>query len=171
VTTIDTRLADLVSAASALAYSREQDMDTCEEWDDLNRALLAAEEAPPTDASPRYEFKGDTLMRYSTLASGAAEDHACDVDDIEQVAYAIEDKRRAKWFVVDEVATGSHRAWITAYIAIEFLKRCGLVRDDGTANRLRAARQIDGFSAEQAIAEFAVGQIKAREGSPSTGRA
>jgi len=159
MTTTDTRLADLVSAASALAYSREQDMDTCEEWDDLNRALLAAEEAPPTDASPRYEFKGDTLMRLSTLTGGAAEDHACDVDDIEQVGYAIEDAK-GKWFVVDEVATGSHRPWITAYIAVEFLKRCGLVRDDGTANRLRAA---DGFAAEQAIAEFAVGQIKAHE--------
>jgi hypothetical protein len=84
-------------------------MDTCEEWDDLNRAILAAEEAPPTDASPRYEFKGDTLMRYSTLASGEAEDHGCDVDDIEQVAYAIEDAK-GKWFVVDEVATGSHRS-------------------------------------------------------------
>ena len=162
--THDTRFDDLLKAASALAYSYDCRMDSCEEWDDLNRAILAAEEAPPSDGNPRYEFKGDTLMRYSTLASGAAEDHACDVDDIEQVAYAIEDAK-GKWFVVDEVATGSHRPWITAYIAVGFLKGCGLVRDDGTANRLRAA---DGFSAEQAIAEFAVGQIKAREG--STGR-
>ncbi len=86
MTTIDTRLADLVSAASALAYAREQDMDTCEEWDDLNRAVLAAEEAPPTDASPRYEFRGDTLMRFSTLASGAPEDHARErpLDDRDQ---------------------------------------------------------------------------------------
>lgn len=159
MTTTDTRLTDLLNAASALAYSREQDMDTCEEWDDLNRAILAAEEAPPTDASPRYEFKGDTLMRYSTLVSGEAEDYGCDVDDIEQVAYAIEEAK-GKWFVVDEVATGSHRPWITAYVAVEFLKRCGLVRDDGTASRLRAA---DGFTSEQAIAEFAVGQIKAKE--------
>jgi hypothetical protein len=159
MTTTDTRLADLVNAASALAYSREQDMDTCEEWDDLNRAILAAEEAPPTETSPRYEFKGDTLMRCCMLASGAPEDNACDVDDIEQVAYAIEEAK-GKWFVVDEVATGSHRPWITAYVAVEFLKRCGLVHDEGTANRLRAA---DGFTSEQAIAEFAVGQIKAKE--------
>jgi len=159
VTTIDTRLADLLNAASALTYGRRQDMDTCEEWDDLERAVLAAEEAPPSATNPRYEFRGDTLMRFSTLESGATEDHACDVDDIEQVGYAIEDAK-GKWFVVDEIATGSHRPWITAHIAIEFLKRCGLVRDDGTANRLRAA---DGVSAEQAIAEFAVGQIKAHE--------
>jgi len=162
--TRDTRFDDLLRAASALAYSYDCRMDSCEEWDDLNRAILAAEEAPPTDASPRYEFKGDTLMRYRTLACGAAEDHACDVDDIEQVAYAIEEKR-GEWFVVGELAGDTQRDWIVAYIAVEFLKRCGLVRDDGTANRLRAA---DGFTAEQAIAEFAVGQMKARE--DSTGR-
>ena len=85
--THDTRFDNLLKAASALAYSYDCRMDSCEEWDDLNRAILAAEEAPPSDGNPRYEFKGDTLMRYSTLASGAAEDHACDVDDIEQVAY------------------------------------------------------------------------------------
>ncbi len=160
----DTRFEDLLKAASALAYSYDCRMDSCEEWEDLNRAILAAEEAPPSDTKPRYEFKGDTLMRYSTLASGAAEDHACDVDDIEQVAYAIEDKR-GEWFVVGELAGDTQRDWIVAYIAVEFLKRCGLVRDEGTANRLRAA---DGFTAEQAIAEFAVGQMKASE--DSTGR-
>ena len=88
-------LAGLLYAASALAYARRQDMDTCEEWDDLERAVLAAEEAPPTDRSPRCEFRGATLMRFSTLASGAPEDHACDVDDIEQVGYAIEAKQGA----------------------------------------------------------------------------
>ena len=160
----DTRLDDLLKAASALAYSYDCRMDSCEEWDDLNRAILAAEGAPPSDGNPRYEFKGDTLMRYSTLACGAAEDHACDVDDIEQVAYAIEDKR-GEWFVIGELAGDTQRDWIVAYIAVEFLKRCGLVRDEGTANRLRAA---DGFTAEQAIAEFAVGQMKASE--DSTGR-
>ena len=157
-------LAGLLYAASALAYARRQDMDTCEEWDDLERAVLAAEEAPPTDRSPRCEFRGATLMRFSTLASGAPEDHACDVDDVEQVAYAIED-RRGEWFVVGELAGDTQRDWIVAYIAVEFLKRCGLVRDECTANRLRAA---DGFTAEQAIAEFAVGQMKASE--DSTGR-
>ena len=157
--THDTRFDDLLKAASALAYSYDCRMDSCEEWDDLNRAILAAEEAPPSDGNPRYEFKGDTLMRYSTLASGAAEDHACDVDDIERIAYAIEDKR-GEWFVVGELAGDTQRDWIVAYIAVEFLKRCGLVRDEGTANRLRAA---DGFTAEQAIAEFAVGQMKARD--------
>ena len=162
--THDTRFDNLLKAASALAYSYDCRMDSCEEWDDLNRAILAAEEAPPSDGYPRYEFKGDTLMRYSTLASGAAEDHACDVDDIEQVAYAIEDKR-GEWFVVGELAGDTQRDWIVAYIAVEFLKRCGLVRDEGIANRLRAA---DGFTAEQAIAEFAVGQMKASE--DSTGR-
>jgi hypothetical protein len=152
-------LADLLNAASALAHARRQDMDTCEEWDDLERAVLAAEEAPPTDMSPRCEFRGATLMRFSTLASGAPEHHACDVDDIEQVGYAIEAKQGA-WFVVDEVANESNRDWITAFIAVEFLKRSGLVRDEGTAHRLRAA---EGFTAEQGIADFAIAEIKARE--------
>ena len=152
-------LADLLHAAASLAYARRQDMDTCEEWDDLERAVLAAEEAPPTDTSPRYEFRGATLIRFSTLASGAPEDHACDVDDIEQVGYAIESKQGA-WFVVDEVATESNRDWITAFIAVEFLKRSGLVRDDGAAHRLRAA---EGFNADQGIADFAIVEIKARE--------
>jgi hypothetical protein len=67
--------------------------------------------------------------------------------------------------VVGELAGDTQRDWIVAYIAVEFLKRCGLVRDEGTANRLRAA---EGFTAEQAIAEFAVGQMKASE--DSTGR-
>jgi len=157
--TRDTRFDDLLKAASALAYSYDCRMDSCEEWDDLNRAIIAAEEAPPTDASPRYEFKGDTLMRYSTLACGSPEDHACDIDDLEQIAYAIEEKR-GEWFVVGELASDSQRDWIVAYIAVEFLKRSGLVCDEGTANRLRAA---DGFTAEQAMAEFAVGQMKASE--------
>lgn len=164
MTTTDARFADLVKAASALAAARRQDMETCEEWDDLERALLAADEAPMSAASPRLEFRNGTLVRVAMHASGATEEHACDVDDIEQVAYAIEDAK-GKWFVVDEVATGSHRDWMTVHLAVEFMRGCGLVRDDGTANRLRAA---DGFSAEQAIAEFAVGQIKAQEG--STGR-
>lgn len=153
----DTRLADLINAASALTSARQQDLETAEEWDDLNRAVLAAAEAPPDATTPRYEFRGDMLMRLATLASGATEEHGCDVDDIEQVAYAIEDARGA-WFVVEELATGSRRPWFTAYIAVEFLKRCGLVKDDGTANRLRAA---EGFTSDQAIAEFAVGQIRA----------
>lgn len=147
--THDTRFADLLSAASALAFAHDCRMDSCEEWDDLNRAILAAEEAPPSDRNPRYEFKGDTLMRYSTLASGAAKDHACDVDDIERVAHAIADKR-GEWFVVGD----TQRDWIVAYIAVEFLKRCGLVRGEGTRNRLRA---VDGLTAEQAIAELDVG--------------
>jgi hypothetical protein len=162
--TRDTRFDDLLRAASALAHSHDCRMDSCEEWDDLNRAILAAEEASPTNASPRYEFRGDTLMRYSTLACGSPEDHACDIDDLEQVACAIEEKG-GEWFVVGELAGDTQRDWIVAHIAVEFLKRCGLVRDEGTANRLRAA---EGFTADQAIAEFAVGQMKAREG--STGR-
>ena len=162
--TSDTRFDDLLRAASALAYSHDCRMDSCEEWDDLNRAILAAEEAPQTDATPRYGFNGDTLIRSGTLACGAAEDHACDIDDLEQVAYAIEEKG-GEWFVVGELAGDTQRDWIVAYIAVEFLKRCGLVRDDGTAHRLRAA---EGFTAEQALAEFAVGQMRAREG--PTGR-
>ncbi|MBL9149444.1 MAG: hypothetical protein JNM94_12205 [Phycisphaerae bacterium] len=160
--TFDTRFADLLRAASALASERDCRMESYEEWDDLHRAILAAEEAPPSEGTPRYEFKGDTLMRYSTLASGAAEDHACDVDDLEQVAYAIEDKR-GEWFVVGELAGDTQRDWTVAYIGVEFLKRSGLVRDEGTANRLRAA---EGFTAAQAIAEFAVGQMRAAGGDP-----
>ncbi len=153
------RFTALRDAASALAFARRQDMDTAEEWDDLERAVLAAEEAAPNETSPRYEYRGDRLYRLSTLASGATEDHVCTAEDLEQVAYAIEESTD-EWFVVDELATSSNRSWITAYIVVEFLKRCALVKVDGTGHRLRA---VDGFTSAQAIAEFAVGEIKARE--------
>jgi len=157
--TTTTRFISLLDAASAIAFARRQQMVTCAEWDDLERAILAAAEAPPDDTSPRYEFRNDLLYRLSTLASGVTEDHACTADDLEQIAYAIEDSV-GDWFVVDEVATIAERPWMTTYIAVEFLRRCGLVRGDGLDPRLHAA---DGFRAEQAIAEFVVGQIKARE--------
>ena len=149
----------LLQAASAITFARRQHMDTSEEWDDLERAILAAEEAAPSATSPRYEFRGDRLYRFTTLASGAPEDHTCTADDLEQIAYTIEDSN-AEWFVIDEIATIAERPWMTAYIAIEFLQRCDLVRCVGTGHRLRAA---DGFTSDQAIAEFVVGQIKARE--------
>ncbi len=57
--TRDTRFDDLLNAASALAYSREQGDDSHEEWDDLNRAVLAADEEMPDDAPTRMEFRGD----------------------------------------------------------------------------------------------------------------
>ncbi len=153
------RFTGLRDAATALAFARRQDMDSAEEWDDLERAILIAEEVTPNETSPLYEFRGDRLYRLSTLASGATEDHVCTPEDLEQVAYAIEDAK-GEWFVVDELATSSNRPWITAYIVVEFLTRCALVSVDGTGHRLRAA---DGFTSTQAIAEFTVGEIKARE--------
>lgn len=155
----DTRFDDLLRAASALAFAHESRMESCEEWDDLHRAVLAAEETPTVETAPPYEFRDDRLLRRRTLANGEPDDRACDLDDLEQVAYAIEDKR-GEWFVVDEIAGDTQRDWIVAHIAVEFLRRCGLVRDEGTGHRLRAAI---GFTADQAVAEFAVLQIRAGE--------
>ncbi|MBL9150420.1 MAG: hypothetical protein JNM94_17175 [Phycisphaerae bacterium] len=160
--TFDTRFADLLRAASALASAHDCRMESYEEWDDLHRAILAAAEAPPSEGHPRYEFKGGTLVRHGTRACGAPGLHVCDVDDLEQVAHAIESKDR-EWFVVAELAGDTQRDWTVAYLAVEFLKRRGLVLDEEIANRLRAAPD---FTAAQAIAEFAVGEMKAsdREG-------
>jgi hypothetical protein len=151
----DARWKDLLDAASALAFARRLCMDTTEEWDDLERAALAAGERPSNPA--RYEFRGDLLLRLSVLDSGEAEDHACDIGDIEQISLAIA-AIGERWFVVDELATEANRDWITALIAVEFLKRVGLVLDEGTGSRLVAS---EGFSVDQALAEFAVGQMRA----------
>ena len=110
-----------------------------------HRPLFLIDIAVPRDVDPRVENMDNVFL--------------FDVDDLEQVAYAIEDKR-GEWFVVDEIAGDTQRDWIVAHIAVEFLRRCGLVRDEGTGHRLRAAV---GFTADQAVAEFAVLQIRAGE--------
>lgn len=148
--TTDTRFAELVRAASALAASRRHDLETCEEWDALQHALLGLEVPPPT-------FRSGALVRTVTLAIGENEEHACDVDDLEQVAFAIEDAK-GQWFVVDEVAIGSRREWTTAHLAVAFLHERGLVRHEGVGHRLRAGAD---FSVEAALAEFAVAQMGA----------
>jgi hypothetical protein len=164
VATTDTRFADLLRAASALAFAHDCRTESCEEWDDLHRAVLAAEESFTGETIPPYEFRDDRLLRRRTLASGEPDERACDIDDLEQVAYAIEE-RRGDWFVVEEIAGDTRRDWVVAHIAVEFLRRCGLVLDEGIGHRIRAAM---GFTAEQAVAEFAVLQI--REGERPAGR-
>ncbi len=148
----DTRPDDLLAAASALASARRQDMETAEEWDDLEHAILAFEETQGPESTPRLDIRSDRIVRRRTLAGGAADENDCDVDDIEQVALAIAAKA-GEWFVVDEIATETQRDWITAHIAVEFLKGAGLVLNEGTGHRLIAA---EGFTADQALAEFAV---------------
>lgn len=158
----------LVNAACAIAFARENDDDTCEEWDDLNHALLAALEGSSEDDPPRWGFKDGMLMRWSRLASGALEDHACTQPDFEAIAGAIDDigsgrceRSTGRWFTVDEIARDVNRPWITARVAIGFLQQRGLVRTNGTARRLEVSAD---FTPEAALAEFVVAEMKSREG-------
>lgn len=152
----------LHAAASALAFARENNDDTCEEWDDLNHALLQAME---DGEQPRWGFKDGMLMRWSRLASGALEDHACTQPDFEAIVDAIHDiasggveRTTGRWFTVDEIARDVNRGWTTAMVAIGFLQQRGLVRANGTGRRLEVA---DAFTPEAALAEFVVAEMKA----------
>ncbi len=153
----------LVNAACAVAFAREHDDDTCEEWDDLNHALLAALEG--TSGEERWSFLDGTLMRWSRLANGAPEDHSCTQPDFEAIVAAIHDissgqceRSTGRWFTVDEIARDVNRPWIMAFVAIGFLQQRGLVRANGTVRRLEAA---DDFLPEAALAEFVVAEMKA----------
>ena len=152
----------LHGAASALAFARENNDDTSEEWDDLNHALLQAME---DGEQPRWGFKDGSLMRWSRLHSGALEDHACTQPDFEAIVEAIcdiafgrIDRMTGRWFTVDEIARDVNRPWITAFVAIGFLRERGLVWANGTARRLEA---VDDFLPEAALAEFVVAEMKA----------
>jgi hypothetical protein len=160
-----TSLDALVNAACAIAFARENDDDTCEEWDDLNHALLVALEGASENDPPRWGFKGGMLMRWSRLASGALEDHACTQPDFEAIVDAIHDiasggveRTTGRWFTVDEIARDVNRGWTTAMVAIGFLQQRGLVRANGTGRRLEVA---DAFTPEAALAEFVVAEMKA----------
>ena len=145
----------LLAAATELAEARRHDSDTCEEWDGLERAITFAEEAEP----PTYAFEGDQFVRRSCYAEGATGGEgeradAVDVEDIEQVAISIADEADPHgngWFVVDELVAPSGRTWTRCLVAVEFMKRAGLLRERGIDLRLS---KVKGFSVDAAIEAF-----------------
>jgi len=154
MTRTETAMQSLLAAATELAEARRHDSDTAEEWDGLERALTAAEEA----AEPTYAFECGRFVRRSVYAGGRScwEDRslACDEEDIEIVAQTIEeyiDDDGRGWFVVDELVAPSGRTWMRCLVAVECLKRLGLLRERSLDNRLSTA---DGFTADAAIAAF-----------------
>ena len=151
-----TRLERLVKAASNLAGARRRDDASCEEWDDLEWALLDAAEA---DAEPDWKFRDGSLVRIGRLVDGTASEAACGIDAFEQVALAIEGLREG-WFVIDEVAEACERDWMACCVAVMFMIRCGLVRQEGTGRRLLAT---DAFDVDAAMAEFTVADLRSRE--------
>jgi len=143
----------LLAAATELAEARRHDSDTCEEWDALERAITAAEES----TEPRYAFEGDRFVRRSNRTDGTEAINACDIDDIEFIAQSIEedaDPDRKGWFVVDELVTPSCRTWTRCLIAIECMKRAGLLRERALDNRISVT---EAFSAQAAIDAFQAG--------------
>jgi len=140
----------LLGAATELAEARRHDSDTAEEWDALERAITAAEES----IDPSYAFVDGQFVRRSAYADGLERVDAVDVEDIDIVAQTIEedaDPHSVGWFVVDELVDSSGRKWTRCLVAIEFMKRAGLLRERPLDNRLSKA---DGFSADAAIAAF-----------------
>ena len=149
--TTDTKICDeLLRAAKELACARESAMESCKEWDALERAILAVSEELPGEHGPRYEFLHDEFVRTATLRGGAKRHDACDAEDLDHIAHAIAE-RDGKWFVIDEIAQETQRDWVLVFIAIEFLRRTKLIIDEETGNRIHAA---DGFSPEHAVGLF-----------------
>lgn len=149
----------LLSAATELAEARRHDSDTCEEWDALERAITAAEES----TEPSYAFEGEQFVRRSTLTDGTERVDSVDVEDIDIVAQTIDedaDPHGNGWFVVDELVSPSGRTWTRCMVAVECLKRLGMLRERSIDNRLSKS---DGFSADAAVAAF-----KREVGLPST---
>ncbi|MBX3356683.1 MAG: hypothetical protein KF724_13390 [Phycisphaeraceae bacterium] len=145
-------LEDLLSAAIDLAEARRQDSDTAEEWDALERAIIAAES--PTE--PIYAFEGGWFLRRSneSIDPNNIGVDAVDLDDLEVIARSIEedvDHGFRGWFVVDELVAPSGRTWTRCLVAVECLKRMGLLRERGLDNRIYLA---DGFSADKAVESF-----------------
>lgn len=143
----------LLAAATELAESRRHDSDTCEEWDALERAITAAEES----TEPSYAFEDGCFVRHSRLATALPDDAtvcAIDVADLEIVARTIEedaDPYGNGWFVVDELVAPSGLTWTRCLVAIECMKRLGLIRERAVDNRLSKA---EGFSIDAVIAAF-----------------
>lgn len=142
----------LVAAAVDLAESRREDQTTSEEWDALERALLAADEAGEVSLA----FEGGQFVRRSTFLDGGERIESIGIEDIEAVAQSIEedvDPGMVGWFVVDELVSPTGRTWIECLIAVEWMKRAGLLRERDLDNRLYRA---DGFSADKAIDAFRI---------------
>lgn len=140
----------LLAAATELAEARRHDSDTAEEWDALERAITFAEETDP----PTYAFDGEQFLRRSRYTDGTERADAVDVEDIEIIAQTIEedaDPHRHGWFVVDELVAPSGRTWTRCLVAIEFMKRAGLLHERALDNRLS---KDAAFSADAAIAAF-----------------
>jgi hypothetical protein len=141
---------ELLGAATQLAEARRHDSDTSEEWDALERAITLAEETGP----PTYAFDGEQFLRRSRYTDGTERADAVDVEDIEIIAQTIEedaDPHRHGWFVVDELVAPSGRTWTRCLVAVEFMKRAGLLRERSIDLRLSTDAS---FSAEAATAAF-----------------
>ncbi|MBX3356500.1 MAG: hypothetical protein KF724_12460 [Phycisphaeraceae bacterium] len=150
MTRTETVMRLLLAAATELAEARRHDSDTCEEWDALERAITAAEES----TEPSYAFEGERFVRRSTRSDGEERADSIDLDEIEIIAQTIEedaDPHGNGWFVADELVAPSGRTWTRCLVAIECLKRLGLLRERSIDNRLSMA---DGFGVEAAIAAF-----------------
>jgi len=146
----------LLGAATELAEARRHDSDTPEEWCSLERAITAAEES----TEPSYAFEGDRFVRRSTRTDGSERIDAADAEDIEIIAQSIEeeiDDHGRGWFVVDELVAPSGRTWTRCLVAVECLKRLGLLRERSLDNRLT---KTDAFSVDAAIDAFKAGCAK-----------
>lgn len=141
----------LLATATELAEARRHDSDTCEEWDGLERAILVAEES--TIAS--YALERGAFVRRSTATDGTAREESIDIDDIEIIAQTIEEDidRSGGWFVVDQLVAPSGRTWLKCLVAIEFMKRAGLLRERALDNRIYVE---SGFSADAAMDAFRI---------------
>lgn len=146
----DARMARLIAAATELAEARRHHSDTCEEWDGLERAITAAEEA----TVPIHAFEEDRFVRRATASDGGERVDAVDLEDIEIVAQTIEedaDPHGCGWFVVDELVAPSGRTWTRCLVAVECLKHMALLRERSLDNRLSKA---DDFSVDAAVERF-----------------
>jgi len=140
----------LLSAATELAEARRHDSDTAEEWDGLERAITTAEES----VDPSYAFEDGHFVRRSAYADGLERVDAVDAEDIDIVAQTIEedaDPHGNGWFVVDELVAPSGRTWTRCLVAVECMKRAGLLRERPLDNRLS---KEPSFSADAALAAF-----------------
>lgn len=153
MTRTETVLQRLLAAATELAEARRHDSDTAEEWDGLERGITAAEEA----TEPTYAFDEGQFVRRSTYSDGSERVNGVDIEDIEQVAIAIDDSidvlafEGRGWFVVDELVAPSGRTWTRCLVAIECLKHLGLLHERALDHRISRA---DGFGVDAAIEAF-----------------
>jgi len=150
MTRTDNAMQMLLAAATELAEARRHDSETAEEWDALERAITFAEETGP----PTFAFEGDRFVRRSIRTDGEQRADSIDIEDIAMVAMTITDDADPHgngWFVVDELVAPSGRTWTRCLVAIEFMKRAGLVRERSIDLRLSTDAS---FSVEAATAAF-----------------